>query len=56
MRPVHMKFSSFLAATLMFSPLFGALEFKDSEGKHLDVRRGIWTKTKILQSKVEQEN
>ena len=37
MRPVHMKFSSFLAATLMFSPLFGALEFKDSKGKHLDV-------------------
>ena len=37
MRPVHMKFSSFLAVTLMFSPLFGALEFKDSKGKHLDV-------------------
>jgi hypothetical protein len=37
MRPVHMKFPSFLAAALMFSPLFGALEFKDSKGKHLDV-------------------
>ena len=37
MRPVHMKFPSFLAGTLMFSPLFGALEFKDSKGKHLDV-------------------
>jgi hypothetical protein len=37
MRPVHMKFPGFLAGTLIFPPFFGALEVKDSTGRHFDV-------------------
>lgn len=32
-----MKFLTFLSVGLMVAPVFGALEFKDTEGKHLDV-------------------
>ena len=32
-----MKFFTFLSVGLMGAPVFGALEFRDTEGKHLDV-------------------
>lgn len=36
-RPERMKISTFLLGGLLVAPVFGALEFKDTEGKHLDV-------------------
>ncbi|MFT6861671.1 MAG: hypothetical protein ACJAVK_000224 [Akkermansiaceae bacterium] len=36
-RPEEMRISTFLLGGLLVTPVFGELEFKDAEGKHLDV-------------------